>query len=299
MSGASGANGGMNGLIGPGVVIAIVVAAFLWFTTKAEETALRQSATGFDGLAAWLDDQGADVEVKTTPWPAPAEEYGLRIQPIYDTRPKQDRAAPKTEDELLQQIDERDEDYREVFAKKDLIPTIYVLPKWRTGMRLSRRAHPDFTIGPAALGQWILSPQVYPGALTADGDGLRDYPVAGSRLRAALYAPQVFRDGECEPLVGDRQAMILAECETYDRAAGAYGKVWVLSDPDLLNNHGLSLGDNAAIAALLLPEIAGDRRIVVDYTQSAWSDVAQAETPKRTWSDLLRFFAYPDRKSVV
>lgn len=70
-------------------------------------------------------------------------------------------------------------------------------------------------------------------------------------------------------------------------------RVWLLSDPDLLNNHGLSLGDNAAIAALLLPEIAGERRIVVDYTQSLWSDLEEDEYPERTWSDLLQFFAYP------
>jgi hypothetical protein len=87
--------------------------------------------------------------------------------------------------------------------------------------------------------------------------------------------------------------MILAECRTHDWPDGGPGRVWILSDPDFLNNHGLSLGDNAAIAALLLPEIAGDQKIVVDYTRRVWADATEDTYPKRTWSDLLRFFSYP------
>lgn len=293
MTQSGGANGGLGGMVVPGIIVAVVVGLFLWLTNQAEETALRKSATGFDGLAEWLDDQGADVEIKTSPWPAPADIYGLRILPIYDTRPEQDRERPASEEALLQQLDERDETYTAVYDKQKFIPTIYVLPKWRTGMRLSRRAHADFNGPLSRLDKWTTLPQGFPGKVTADGNGFRDYPVAGSNLRARLYAPQVFTGGDCQPLVGERNAMILVECETHGWPDGGTNRVWMLSDPDLLSNHGLSLGDNAAIAALLLPEIASERRIVVDYTQSLWSAEAETEYPKRSWSDLLQFFAYP------
>ena len=293
MTEGSGANGGLGGMILPAVVVAVVVGAFLWYTNQAEETALRKSATGFDGLALWLDDKGVDVEVKTVAWPAPADAYGLRVLPIYDTRPETDRPRPSTEEELLQQVDERDEDYSDVYDKQKFIPTLYVLPKWKTGMRLSRRVHTEFTGETARAARWAMMPEDNPGDLQVDGDGFRDYPVAGSDLRAVLYAPQVFKGGDCQPLIGDQNAMILAECGTHEWPEGGPFKVWLLSDPDLLNNHGLSLGDNAAIAALLLPEMAGQQKIVVDYTRSIWSDVTEDDYPERSWSDLLRFFAYP------
>ena len=293
MAGAGGANGGLGGMVVPGVIVAVVVGAFLWLSIQAEETALRESATGFDGLAEWLDDQGAEVEIKTAAWPAPADAYGLRIMPIYDTSPEKRRNRPASEEELLQQLDERDEDYTSVYDKQKFIPTIYVLPKWRTGMRMSRRAHVDFTGDLDRLNKWTTLPQGFPGTLISDAEGFADYPVPGSNLRARLYAPQVFSGGDCRPLVGSGDAMILAECETHSWPGDGPERVWMLSDPDLLNNHGLSLGDNAAIAALLLPEIAGDRRIVVDYTLAAWSDAVNEEYPERSWADLLRFFTYP------
>lgn len=293
MSGSDSAGGGLNGLLIPGIFVALVVGAYLWFTSQAQETALRASATGFDGLAQWLEAEGADVEIKTSAWPAPPDAYGLRVLPLYDTQPILERDAPTSEEELFLQTDERDEVFDVATDKQLTIPTLYVLPKWRSGMRLSRRAHADFTGDPARLSDWTRLPGKFPGKVRAGGDHLQKFRFAGSDLMATIYAPQVFRDSRCAPLVGTREAMVLGVCDAVSLAPGEQPYVWILSDPDLLNNHGLSLGDNARIAAALLPDVADGRTIVIDYTTSIWAQTDADVVPERTWSDLLRFFAYP------
>jgi len=51
---------------------------------------------------------------------------------------------------------------------------------------------------------------------------------------------QLIQSGEITPLVGTSDGMLLGEIELSDR------KIWVLSDPDVLSNHGIVNGDNAA-----------------------------------------------------
>ncbi len=47
---------------------------------------------------------------------------------------------------------------------------------------------------------------------------------------------------------------------------GRIGVLWVLADPDLIANHGLGRGDNAAIAVALLHRLRGAGGIVIDET---------------------------------
>ncbi|MGB0853692.1 MAG: hypothetical protein ACPGVA_15745 [Pikeienuella sp.] len=283
---------GLNGLILPGIFVALVIGVYLWFSNQAQETALRASATGFDGLAQWLKAEGSEVEVKTSIWPASPEGYGLRVLPSYDSNLAKDRLSPTTEDDLFSQSSERDEDAWRTAEKVTLIPTLFIMPKWRTGMRLSRRVHDDFMGNGDHLGRHSRIAAEFPGKLTRTAAGFQRFAVQGTDLVATIYSPQVFENGKCKPLIGTRKAMILGEC----KSRGLTGEpefVWMLSDPDLLNNHGLTLGDNARIAAMLLPDLANGGKIVVDYTTSVWVQVDAQDVPERTWSDLLRFFAYP------
>ena len=61
-----------------------------------------------------------------------------------------------------------------------------------------------------------------------------------------LAAPQLFRAPGVEPVIAGDQGMLLGR---YDRG---WNTLWVLSDPDLLSNHGLGQGDNAVLAVRLI-----------------------------------------------
>lgn len=293
-----------------GVFAAVIVAlaAFLWLTSG-QNASLRNGATGFDGLHIWLKKNGVKSDIANFPRPIPADEIGLRILPIFDTDPTEDRKPARTEQELLLQVDEYDIDSGTVIEKQERAPTLLVFPKWRTGMRLSGVAHPDLLIPPehynGKVQQSFLKTTGHTRRLS---NGFHDIKIGDSGQFIRLFAPQVLRSSSlCDPVIGDKNTMILARCSASNAYPGVYpsekqkkGKgnyIWVLSDPDLLNNHGLSLGDNAAIAAKVLGEIAGDKSIIVDYTTYNWVVSKPGEKIKRerTWSDLGQFFAPPLR----
>lgn len=106
---------------------------------------------------------------------------------------------------------------------------------------------------------------------------------------ASVYAPQyAVAPLGCEALIGEGERGLLFECVTNDVT------YWLLSDPDLLNNHGLARGENARLAVELIRGLAGDGVVMVDYTARPWllPDVAEHA---RSLSDLLRYFEPPFR----
>jgi hypothetical protein len=112
----------------------------------------------------------------------------------------------------------------------------------------------------------------------------------GAEMATELYAAQLFDGSACEPIIGRGTETLLASCPV----AGSDQTVLILSDPDLLNNHGLRLGQNAEIARDVLLSAAGAGSLVIDYSRDNW--LASFEEPiqrDRTWADLLRFFQPP------
>ena len=127
------------------------------------------------------------------------------------------------------------------------------------------------------------------GTLVRDGEN-PEYVTSGLSGHAfTLHYPQTLKNSSCTPLIGTSSELILGEC-TDDGTI-----FWVLADPDLLNNHGLSQGENAEGARSWLPaltETTGD--IVVDVSTATWTRRAGApDQQQRSWSDLSRFFEYP------
>lgn len=107
-----------------------------------------------------------------------------------------------------------------------------------------------------------------------------------------LAAPQYAAAGEnCRALVGEDQRGLVFECRW-----GTH-EFWVVSDPDLLNNFGLTHGDNRQFATALLTgllasdDTLGAREILLDYSTHNW--VSGGEPRGRDLADLLRFFQPP------
>jgi len=73
----------------------------------------------------------------------------------------------------------------------------------------------------------------------------------------AIDEPQLIQDDDVEPIVGGPDGMLLGRRE---------GGIWILSDPDLIANHGLGRADNAPLAVAIVERVRGGRRVMFDET---------------------------------
>ena len=294
MSGGRDRIGGADAL--PVLIFVIFAAALAWLFFSPRETPQNQSAAGFDGLARWLRAEDALAGVYHGNFQIDPAEIGLRVYPIYDTNLSEKLNEPRNDEEMIFAPDELDLISRQVAAKARRARTLLILPKWRRGMRLTRIAHPVLLNDTAAVNELVSQLKLPIGAVaqTPRYFEIFDFKAdTGERLEVSIYAPRLAAAGECAPLIGDKTRMLLGRCPLKDADGEEQAFVFVLTDPDLLSNHGLALGDNARIAASLLPELAGEKRILIDYSLS--DRLARRNLPerKRTWADLGRFFEYP------
>lgn len=275
-------------------LVAVVVLAGLMYLLSQRQQELRQSPVGYDGLQVWLASEGVSAQNFTGGWLLDPASIGLLVLPVFDTIPDRDLEPPLDKLQLLFQQDESDLDWQPLREKIETLPALIVLPKWRSGMRLTGIAHPALLVEEARLNAFLRSltgesgmrltriPRVFT-SLSYRSD-------RGGELRSELYAAQLFDATGCDPIIGRGAETLLASCPV----AGSDGTVLILSDPDLLNNHGLRLGENAMIAREVLTSAAGTGSLVIDYSRDNW--LASTEEPiarERTWSDLLRFFQPP------
>jgi hypothetical protein len=277
------------------VVAALGLAAVTYVLSQRQQE-LRSSPVGLDGLQIYLTSQRINSQVFSGGWVVDPNPIGLLVLPLHDTDPSTDLIPPGTKEELLFQQDESDQGWDTLRGKLDRMPGLVVLPKWRSGMRLTGIAHPALLVDGARV-ELVLR------GLTGDQSmrvtrsrqvftALPYTGTAGEAYKTDLYAAQLFTAPSCTPIIGMREAALLASCPL----RGSTKRVMVLSDPDLLNNHGLRLGDNAVIARDVLRNLAGDDTIFVDYSRDDWfADSDEPITHERTWADLIRLFQPPFR----
>lgn len=277
-----------------GCIVAVLAVLALFYVMSQRQQELRSSPVGLDGLQVWLSSNGGSAQSFTGGWLLDPAGIGLLVLPLYDTALDQDRDSPADKTQLLFQQDETDLDAQSLRDKIATAPSLIILPKWRSGMRLTGIAHPALLVDEARLNALLRSltanptiriervPQVFtPVPYTA---------ASGEVLSAELYAAQLFNASACAPIIGRGKATLLASCP----ARGSGKSVLILSDPDFLNNHGLRLGQNAEIARDFLLSAAGDGSIVIDYSRDNWlGNIDEPVQRDRTWADLLRFFEPP------
>lgn len=239
---------------------------------------LDRSAVGLAGLAPWLRERGVETKIFTggvfpgattggrrSRWGA----VGLRVLPLYDvdltaaSRPAGSAAA------RLAAQTERDVSQYVVRQKIVAAPTLVVLPKWRSGMRLTGEARAEYLISAEALDRVLAQLGAAAGPSRRFGVEAADRERVFTRFEvdtpegpAVVTLPfaQTVAAGRCQPLIGDRDAMLFGACP------GPFSGYWLLADPDLLNNHGLGLGENARVATAFLRTLAAGRPIVLDFS---------------------------------
>ncbi|WP_227272458.1 hypothetical protein [Roseobacter weihaiensis] len=278
-------------------LLAVLVLCAVFYALSQRQQALRSSPTGLDGLQLWLSHNGQDSQSFSGGWPLDTENIGLQIIPLYDTNLVDRRRPPKTKEELIQQQDEYDLERAKIRSKSAMVPTLIVLPKWRSGMRLTGLAHP-FLLSNGELIQQT-------GRDLIDGSsnmrvGRARQPFTTFEFRAKngtiyetlIYAAQTLNSSNCLPIIGTQEAMLLGWCHLIK--TNGKTRVFVLSDPDLINNHGLMLGENAFVMRDWVAQVAGERRVIIDYSRENWlSNGASRVQRDRTWADLRRFFSPP------
>ncbi|MEM6589075.1 MAG: hypothetical protein AAF641_11555 [Pseudomonadota bacterium] len=273
--------------------LVVVGIALLFYLSGQRQQALRTSPIGFDGLQVWLTKSDLPAQNFTGGWVIDPDNVDLLVMPLFDTALDERRKRPETKEELLFQQDEADQRAENLRDKAETLTSLVVLPKWRSGMRLTGLGHPALLVDGQRLEgvlKDLTGEEVRVGRMPVpftDFDYVRE---TGERLRGRLYVAQVIDSPSCEPIIGRRGHMVLGSCQL----DGSDKRVMVLSDPDLFNNHGLRLGDNAEIARAFFATLAGEGQIVIDYSDGNWFVSRSGGTARdRTWTDLLRFFEPP------
>ncbi|WP_151719144.1 hypothetical protein [Gemmobacter serpentinus] len=272
------------------------------------------STIGVEALAPWLSAQGLPAEQSNPRVHPDIARLSLRLLPLYDTDLDQDATRPADARAAYYATTLRDLDRSDVMDRIYGPTALVVLPKWVNGTVVSAVAHRSGLIPAQALD--VLTLQLGLGALKVirPEDGMLVAPVEGGNL--ALFLPQLFDATRlpdvCRPTLSLPQGALVVSCHWPDTDLAVH----LLSDPDLLNNHGLTLGDNGAILVALLKslvppppsdtgknrkgspaEAPAERRIYVDtagenlVTYYDYSN--ERQDYDRSSDDFARFFAPP------
>jgi len=274
-------------------VLGVLLIGVLFFVSSQRQQELRSSPSGLDGLQVWLASEGQAARNFVGGWEQNPDEIGMLVLPLYDTDLFAERLRPQTDEELILQQDEYDLLVDPILSKAGSVSTMVVLPKWRTGMRLTGIAHPLLIAEEARVTDTLNALLTFADAqLVYAQRPFLEFAYSGSEeedFTATIYAAQMFAASGCRPIIGAREAMILGACKLFDGTI-----LYVLSDPDLINNHGLALGDNAFIIRDFIAETAGEKQVIIDYSRENWLARAIGGVQReRSWSDLKQFFAPP------
>jgi hypothetical protein len=310
-------NGQVNQVQGLMVLLGVLgLGVLIWYFAN-QPAALDRSVLGTRGFAHYANDRyvAENPDKKSAQkfqffegrrW-TKKDEISLRILPLYDPDIFSfSRRIQSTKDDLSSEI--RSMGRRAFRRKIQNIPTLVVLPKWRYGSLRQERFHPEFLIDPADHklpfrdSSKLGAPEVRHGAdvfLTEQPKitGENVPPSLNISRDLTLYAPQTISGGfpsfdSCLSEIELKSETLLARCEWASSAT----QFWLLTDPDLLNNHGAWHGDNAAFVYDLALALAGEGKIIVDATQRdpiARNTNAERDNRNRLFSDLFRFFEYP------
>ena len=281
----------MARVLGPLAVILLFVLGFLWLASggRDEVRGLEPSVIGTDGAAIVLREAGFDVRVAGRDAAVKASEIDLTIVPLYDMDLEDDR--PETVGDTTQRSITSWQLQGKFYDSRGLV----ALPKWRWAAVQKSIAAPETQI--PLTGYPELFAQMGLEGLKLD----RGKPEffrgdTGMGHEIAIFQPQSFVASSlpdyCKTWVWMDRALILIRCQV----EGA-PEVFYLSDPDLMNNHGLTLGDNARAFGDLVGTMLNTRDPLVYLDRLAADlrlyDQAESVPYERTSDDLWRYFKSP------
>lgn len=275
------------------LIIVAIAAGAAWYMIRDRDYPLRLSAMGHAGLIAWLRDQGIEAR-EARGLPVTPDKVGLRVLALHDTDLATDFEPPTDKADYLATGTEYDIEAGTILRKINSLPSVIIAPKWSRAARHSGFLDPSLLLPEDEASRPFLQLNVMeepfrrPTAKLLEISAPED--ADGTARAITLYAPQLFArevPAGCTSLLGGAIGHVVIECEGHERSFIA------VSDPDLLNNHGLALGENAAVSADLIRDWAEGLPVLIDTTAHLFTEETLPEVPRRAWSDLLRLFAYP------
>jgi len=161
--------------------------------------------------------------------------------------------------------------------------TLLVLPKYRWSPSVEEPGHIR-TVGLLEAGDveaMLARVGVTDGSIVRPG-GTSDrmaWDNGGLGVAPSIGRPQLLRSSQLAPIVSSETGMLVAQGETLGG-----GILTVVSDPDILMNHGLFQGQNALLAVRII-ELAGPDAGVVVFDQATHGHVLEPTL----WSELFKF----------
>jgi hypothetical protein len=139
---------------------------------------------------------------------------------------------------------------------------LLVLPKW-DGLRDMSKPRWVERMGmvPVDAVEMVLKrAQINALVKRVDGTFTVDVPEFGGRVE--LTNPQVIIDARAlKPIVSLKDGILIGEADL------GFGRQWVLSDPDLISNHGIDQADNAVVAVSIIETLRpGGGAVIFDET---------------------------------
>ncbi len=282
------------------VLLAAGVMGFMALRNAALDRRLDGSVIGLGGLPIWLKD--GDIAVKKShPRLSPKlSDLSHRLLPLYDIDLNDDADDPETSQEVIRQATQRNIRAKDYWTKLDDLPSLVLLPKWTSGMMLTKVAHDETLINPAFFPSLFRQMRLSGLRLDRAGaDFVTDRLGTGEKYEVALFQAQTFAPDSlptaCREHTRFGDGVLIVACNWSDISH----ETLIVSDPDLMNNHGLSLAQNAGFARALISELTADdaRPVYVDTSPGLLTSIDKGQAERRDYtrssSDLARFFDYP------
>jgi hypothetical protein len=158
---------------------------------------------------------------------------------------------------------------------------LFVLPKW-TGLPSEQSPGwiREVRLRSTSEAAWALH-LVAPRAQVMREEGEVKWATNPLGPAPSLAAPtQLLRGGDLRPIIAADRGMLVGEISGRDRT------IWVLSDPDLISNHGLARDANATLAVELIRRLRGVDGVVV-FDETVHGYLAKPLSP------FLLLFSFP------
>ncbi|MEM1038128.1 MAG: hypothetical protein AAGI12_01515 [Pseudomonadota bacterium] len=303
------------------LIVVVVLLGILYLLTR--NPSLDRSILGFEGFTLAARQAELPIVNHSGGTPLDTDTYGLRILPLYDRELRFFRRA-RTDNDLDSVL--REIPLRLAEQKIQAIPTLLVLPKWRRGAVRLETLHEDLLINPQGMSLMGRSFDFYrPFGIVQGPAEFVSHPTrvafppwldedrAGAELsdtndfNVTLYAPQTLLGAHggangspsCRTLITWNRNTLLAQCRYEMRGvrnsnSRVLQSFFVLTDPDVLNNHGAGHGDNFNFGLALVNALSKDQPVVMDLSNTPDRPrQRQRDGGGRAFSDLLQFFQPP------
>lgn len=256
---------------------------------RLSDSAYDRSALGIKGLELLLEERGIETSRPDGRRIVAEAPNTLRILPI--------RGGSLVPDDP----DQAETTLEDALSGDGLfsMPTLVILPKWHDSVTVTGVARPSQLVDQNRLvrdlARMLMDPLTVKRAPVAffEEDGVFK---TGGMKKTTLFQGQLFDrssiPGYCNELFGVSHGALLIVCDLDS-------KFYLLSDPDILNNHGLALGENADTSLTVMSLLFADSstvRLLIDQSGHSLAQAgadSQAEEPSDPLADFERLFAYP------